>query len=180
MAEQAQATKPKVQEPVAKPKVQAQAPGPAASTSAPGDETARLILAAREAMTDSMVERIAETGSNALEVLDRLNDDRIGALDTLFDLVAIMHASRSASTDNIVDRLFAFFEQMVNTLGSDNLSRLAEGATIAMEDAVKETADAKPKGGLLSTIALLSKPESQKSMMFLLSLSENLQKQCCD
>jgi uncharacterized protein YjgD (DUF1641 family) len=197
MAEQAQATKPKVQEPVAKPKVQAQAPGPAASTSAPGDETARLILAAREAMTDSMVERIAETGSNALEVLDRLNDEttrdaihraldrltelhRIGALDTLFDLVAIMHASRSASTDNIVDRLFAFFEQMVNTLGSDNLSRLAEGATIAMEDAVKETADAKPKGGLLSTISLLSKPESQKSMLFLLSLSANLQKHCCD
>ena len=98
----------------------------------------------------------------------------------MFDLVAIIHASKSASTDNIVDRLFAFFEQMVNTLGSDNLSRLAEGATIAMEDAVKETAGAKPSGGLLSTISLLSKPESQKSIMFLLSLSQNLQKQCCD
>jgi uncharacterized protein YjgD (DUF1641 family) len=113
--------------------------------------------------------------------LDRLTElHRIGALDTLFDLVAIMHASKSASTDNIVDRLFAFFEQMVNTLGSDNLSRLAEGATSAMEDAVRETKDAKPKGGVLSTLSLLSKPESQKSLMFLLSLGQNLQKRCCD
>ena len=125
----------------------------------PADETARLILAMREALTDSMIERLAVTGGNALEVVDRLNDEttrdaihtmlnrltelhRIGALDTLFDLVALMHASKSASTDNIVERLFAFFEQMVNTLGSDNLSRLAEGASSAMEDAVKETADA--------------------------------------
>jgi uncharacterized protein YjgD (DUF1641 family) len=163
----------------------------------PEDETARLILAAREALTDTMVDRIAVTASNALEVIDRLNDDttkdaihtaldrltdlhRIGALDTLFDLVAIIHASKSASTDNIVDRLFGFFEQMVNTLGSDNLSRFAEEATGAMEDAVRETADVKPSGGMLSTLSLLSKPESQKSIIFLLSLAENLQKRCCD
>lgn len=172
-------------------------PKPKVLANMPEDDIARLILAAREAMTDSIVDRIAITGSNALEVLDRLNNEetrdaihtaldrltelhRIGALDTLFDLVAIIHASKSASTDNIVDRLFAFFEQMVNTLGSDNLARLAEGATGALEDAVSETADAKPSGGMLSTLSLLSKPESQKSLMFLLSLAENLQKRCCD
>ena len=49
-----------------------------------------------------------------------------------------------------------------------------------MEDAVKETADAKPTGGVLSTLSLLAKPESQKSMMFLLSFAENLQERCCD
>ena len=97
-----------------------------------------------------------------------------------FDLVALIHASKSASTDSIVERLFAFGEQMVNTLGSDNLSRLAEGASDAMEDAVRETADAKPTGGMFSTLSMLSKPESQKSLMFLLSFAANLQKRCCD
>jgi len=162
----------------------------------PEDETARLILAAREALTDSMVERLAVTGSNALEIVDRLNDEatreaihtvldrmtelhRIGALDTLFDLVGIMHASKSASTDSIVERLFAFVEQMMNTFGSDNLSRLADGAAEAMEDAVHETRDAKPSGGMLSTLSMLSKPESQKSLLFLLSVAKNLQKRCC-
>ncbi len=69
---------------------------------------------------------------------------------------------------------------MVNTLGSDNLARLAEGTTGAIEDAVAETAEAKPSGGVFSTLSMLSKPESQKSLMFLLSVSKNLQKRCCD
>lgn len=163
----------------------------------PEDETARLILALREALTDSMVERLAVTGGNALEVVDRLNDEttrdaihtaldrltdlhRIGALDTLFDLVGVIHASKSASTDVIVERLFAFVEQMMNTFGSDNLSRLADGAAEAMEDAVHETRDVKPSGGILSTVSMLSKPETQKSLMFLLKFAENLQKRCCD
>lgn len=163
----------------------------------PEDETARLILALREALTDSMVERLAVTGSNAMEVVDRLNDEttrdaihtvldrvtelhRIGALDTLFDLVAVIHASKSASTDAIVERLFAFVEQMMNTFGSDNLSRLADGAAEAMEDAVHVTRDVEPSGGILSTVSMLSKPETQKSLMFLLKFAENLQKRCCD
>ncbi len=163
----------------------------------PEDETARLILALREALTDSMVERLAVTGGNAMEVVDRLNDDttrdaihnaldrltdlhRIGALDTLFDLVGVIHASKSASTDVIVERLFAFVEQMMNTFGSDNLSRLADGAAEAMEDAVHETRDVEPSGGILATVSMLSKPETQKSLMFLLKFAENLQKRCCD
>ncbi len=168
-----------------------------AMSNAPEDETARLIMAVREALTDSMVERLAVTAGNALEVVDRLNDDatndaihaaldrltelhRIGALDTLFDLVAFIHASKSASTGSIVERLFGFVEQMVNTMGSDSLARLAEGAGGAMEDAVRETADARPSGGMLSTLSMLSKPESQRSLMFLLSFAQNFEKRCRD
>lgn len=163
----------------------------------PEDETARLILAVREALTDSMVERLAVTGSNALEVVDRLNDEhtrdaihraldrltelhRVGALDTLFDLVTFIHASRAASTDNIIERLSSFVEQMANTFGSDHLSRLADGAAEAMEDAVQDTRDVQPRGGILSTVSMLSKPETQKSLLFLLKFAENLQKRCCD
>jgi uncharacterized protein YjgD (DUF1641 family) len=163
----------------------------------PEDETARLILAAREALTDSMVERLTITAGNALEVVDRLNDDttrdaihtaldrltelhRVGALDTLFDMVAIVHATRSSMTDPMVERLFSFGEQMVNTLGSDNLARFAEGAPGALEDAVAETADVKPSGGLFATISMLSKPETQKSLMFLLSVAKNMQNRCCN
>ncbi|MBV8336218.1 MAG: hypothetical protein JO358_12425, partial [Alphaproteobacteria bacterium] len=72
----------------------------------PGDELTRLGQAAREALTDAMVERLAVTAGNALELLDRLNDantrdavhmlvdrlgelHRAGALDTLFDTVML-------------------------------------------------------------------------------------------
>ena len=113
----------------------------------PLDEIARLSLAAREALTDTMVERLATTGANALELLDRLNDERtaaalhamvdrvtelhkVGAMDTLFDLVTLLHAARNASTDNIVERLFTFFEQMINTVGNEEMGRLAENTRV--------------------------------------------------
>ena len=109
----------------------------------PMDEMERLSLAAREALTDAMIERLAVTGANALELIDRLNDEKtsaavhaaidrltelhkIGALDTMFDLVTLLHAARNASTDNIIERLFTFFEQMINTVGNEAMGELAE------------------------------------------------------
>ena len=75
----------------------------------PTDELARLTLAAREALTDTMVERLAVTGANALELIDRLNDEgtsaalhalidrltelhKVGAIDTLCDTLMMVHA----------------------------------------------------------------------------------------
>ena len=71
------------------------------------DDVNRLALAAREALTDQMIERFATTGGNALELLDRLNDEdtsaaihrlidrltemhKVGALDTACDMVMML------------------------------------------------------------------------------------------
>jgi hypothetical protein len=127
----------------------------------PQDEMARLMLGAREALTDSMVERLSVSAANALEVLDRLNDEdaraavtngldrlaemqRIGALDTLFDFVGLLHAARSASTDNIVERLFAFAEHMVNTVGSEEAATLVMDAEGALGEAAEEVCAGRP------------------------------------
>jgi uncharacterized protein YjgD (DUF1641 family) len=159
----------------------------------PMDEMARLTLAAREALTDSMVERLAMTGANALELLDRLNDERtasaihaaldrltelhkLGALDTMFQLVLVLHAMRNAATDNIVERLFGVAEQMLNTVGSESMCMLAENSRLALEEAAEEALKAPaPKGGLFNTLAFLGKPETQRSLAFLLGFSQKLQ-----
>ena len=158
----------------------------------PMDEIARLSLAAREALTDSMVERIAATGANALELVDRLNDEqtnaavhkmldrlteahRLGAIDTLFDLVTLLHAARDAATDNILDRLFTFFEQMINTVGNEEMGRVAENTRNALEEAAEETEKMVPRSGLMATLSMLSKPEMQRSLAFLLSFTAKLQ-----
>lgn len=157
----------------------------------PIGELERLTVAAREALTDSMVERLVVTGANAAEIVDRLNDEstrlaihalidrvtelhRVGALDTLFDLTALLHAARNASTDNIVERLFTFFEQIINTVGNEAMGRIAENAREALEVAAAEAADVPAKGGLFATLTLLSKPEAQQSLMFLLKFGEKL------
>jgi uncharacterized protein YjgD (DUF1641 family) len=159
----------------------------------PLGEMERLTLAAREALTDSMVERLAITGANALELVDRLNDERtstaihslidrltelhkVGAMDTLFDMVMLLHAARNAATDNIVERGFTFLEQMINTVGNEDMGTLAENARVALEEAAEETAKSPARGGLMSTLSLLGQPETQRSLAFLINFAGKLQK----
>ncbi|MGA2816353.1 MAG: hypothetical protein ABSE67_08675 [Xanthobacteraceae bacterium] len=162
-------------------------------SNAPIDELGQLQQAAREALTDSMVERLAISGANALQLLDRLNDERtsdainvlidrvtelhnVGALNTLFDMVVLLHAARDASTDSIIERLFGFFEQIINTVGNEAMAALASNARQALDEAAAETAQTVPRGGLLATISMLSKPEAQRSLAFLLSFGAKLQR----
>ena len=157
----------------------------------PPDEVARLVQAAQEALTDRMVERLAVTAGNALELLDRLNDDgtraavhtaldrltelhKVGALDTFFDTMMLVHAMRNAATDSIVERLFVFFEQLVNTVGTEEMGALAANMRIALDEAAQETANLKPRAGLLSARTLITKPETQQGLAFLLSFAEKL------
>jgi uncharacterized protein YjgD (DUF1641 family) len=158
----------------------------------PPDEMARLTLAAREALTDGMVERLAMLGGNALELLDRLNDPntsaavhsmidrltelhKVGALDTVCDLALTVHAVRNALTDNMVERLFMFAESMINTVGNEAMGELAENTRLALEEAAHETKAAAPRGGMMATLSLLAKPETQRSLAFLLAFSAKLQ-----
>ncbi|HZD90839.1 MAG TPA: DUF1641 domain-containing protein [Pseudolabrys sp.] len=158
----------------------------------PMDEMARLSLAAREALTDNMVERLTTMGGNALELLDRLNDPdtsaavhslvdrltelhKVGAIDTVCDLALTLHAVRNALTDNMVERLFMFMESMINTVGNEAMGELAENTRVAFEEAAQETAHAKPSGGIMGMMSMLSKPETQKSLAFLLAFSSRLQ-----
>jgi len=158
----------------------------------PPDEIGRLTLAAREALTDNMVERLAMLGGNALELLDRLNDPntsaavhtmidrltelhKVGALDTVCDLALTLHAVRNARTDNMVERLFMFAESMINTVGNEAMGELAENARVSLEEAAREAKAAAPRGGMMAALSLLSKPETQRSLAFLLAFSSKLQ-----
>ncbi|HEY9079238.1 hypothetical protein [Magnetovibrio sp.] len=161
------------------------------------ENTLRLVQAATEAMTDGMVERMATTGGNALEVLDRLNNDdtkdaimntidrltelqRSGALDTLFDLVILLHGARSAMTDSMVERLVIWAETMINNVANEHLAEFAGETVDAMHDAAVETAQQKSSGGLMSTIGMLSKPETQQAIKFLMTFACKMQKNVTD
>jgi len=153
-----------------------------------GAELIRVAVAAREALTDSMVERLSVTGANALEVVDRLNDEdtrdavlylldrlseahRNGALGTLFDTVALLHAAREASTDSIVERLAGFAEHMINTVGSEDVATLVDDARTCLEEAAAEAAKTPARGGLFATLSMLSSPETQRNLQFLMGFA---------
>jgi len=161
-------------------------------TNEPPDEMARLTLGMREALTDSMVERLTVMGANGLELLDRMNDPttreavhslldrltemhKVGALDTACDMLMLLHGARAALTDNMVGRLFVFFEQMINTVGNEAMGELAENTRLAFDEAADEMKKTPARGGLMSILSLMSKPESQQSLAFLLAFGEKLQ-----
>ena len=151
----------------------------------------RVLAAARDALTDPMVERLASTGGAALEVVNRLSDSetseaihaiidkitefhRIGALDTLFQTVMLLHAARSASTDAIVERLATFAEQGMTLLDNPDITQCVGDLVSALESASEAVGDNPQKGGLMATLSLLGRPESQQSLYFLLKMGEAL------
>jgi len=158
----------------------------------PQTELERLVTAAQDALTDTMVERLSVTAANTLDVVDRLNDEdtrdaihyavdrltelhRTGGLETLFEMVTLLHAARNAATDNIVERMFAFIEVMLNNVATEEMAVLADNLRISVDQAVAKAEQAPAKGGLVSTLSLLSKPETQRSLQFFMLMGESLQ-----
>ncbi|MCW8916819.1 MAG: hypothetical protein OQK24_13335 [Magnetovibrio sp.] len=161
------------------------------------ENATQLIQAANDALTDGMVERLATTGGNALEVLDLLNDDdtrdavitilerlteihRSGALDTFFELLTLAHGARSALTDSMVERLVVWMETMISNVANEHLAEFAGDTVDAMHDAAVETAQDKATGGLMSTLSMLSKPETQQALKFLMTFAAKMQKNATD
>lgn len=157
------------------------------------DEMVRLVQGVRDALSDSMVERLTGTAGNALEVVDKLNEPdvkegvmslldavgtmhRTGALQTLIDAMFLIHAMRSAATDSMVDRAFAFIEHMANNLGTEDLATLAHEAKGAMEDAIDSCNIPGAGGGLFGTMRMMSQKETQEAMRFMLSFACSLKK----
>ena len=159
--------------------------------SLPNDPTAdmsRLMQAMSESLTDSMVERLSITAANGLEVVDKLNDEdtreavlalidrltelhRTGALDTMFQLLTLIHGCREAMTDSMVERLFAFVEHMMNNLANEEMADLAHNAKEAMKHASDEAASHQSSGGLFATLSMLSQPESQQALQFMMAFA---------
>jgi uncharacterized protein YjgD (DUF1641 family) len=112
-----------------------------------------------------------------LSLIDKVTDlHRIGALDTLFDTLTLLHAARSALTDNMVERLFVFVEHMINNMATEEVAVMAHNARVAMDEAVDELrSHPSPGGGILSTVRMLGNPQSQKALQFLLAFACKLQ-----
>ncbi|HYG85535.1 MAG TPA: DUF1641 domain-containing protein [Azospirillum sp.] len=149
-----------------------------------------LLRAAGDAITDGMVERAATTGANALEVLDRLNDEdtraailaltdgltrlhRSGALETAINLLSMLHAMREAATDGMIERLVVFVETMISNLATEQIALLAKATEYAMEDAVADVQKV-PEPTMFGILRELRKPETLRTLSFLLAFGRRV------
>ncbi len=127
---------------------------------AAGGEIEHLIDAARDALTDEMVGRLAETMSSGLSLLDRLER---GGADRMIALLERLDGS--GSLQKLCDSLPALVERM---------SRIE--ATLAAIDAAAQRASRLPpsRGGLRATLDLLRDPQFQDALRFLREVGKAL------
>ncbi len=151
-----------------------------------------LIQGLTDALTDGMVERLVTTLGNGLELLDKFNDDdtraaldeminqltmlhRSGGLVSLFETIHMINAMRNAMTDGMVERMAIFIEHMIANMANEEIAELAGQTHESLLEAREEIAGSPSPGGLMSSIRLLSQPETQDALRFMVAASKRLQ-----
>lgn len=148
------------------------------------DALGRVPQAAGLALTDGMVERLAGTVANLLEIADRLDDpdvrdgiarileavgafQRSGALTTVLDTIALLRAAHDRMGETLVERAERLAAQA---------DGLAAKARATVEEAAATCTAAGDGGGLLTTLRLLSQPETVQALRFALALGDGLRR----
>jgi len=156
------------------------------------NDFARGIQGVTDALSDQMVERLATAAGNVAEIADRLNEPdtrdavhtlldeltrlhNAGGLVSMFELVHMINAARNAMTDGIVERLAGFTEHMVTNVANEETADLFQTFHAALAEAQQKSAAQAAPGGIMSAMRLLSAPETQRSLQFLLAFAQGLQ-----
>jgi uncharacterized protein YjgD (DUF1641 family) len=127
-------------------------------------QLARVYSSAEDALTDEMVGRLAETVGEGLSLVDRLSR---GGAGRLVEMMERMESSGAMA--RIADTLPKLVERL----------ETMEGILQCLEKASRESAKAPPaKGGFGGLWQLVTNPETQDSMRFLLSFAKQLRTTC--
>lgn len=160
-------------------------------------EIEHVTAAARDSLTDEMVTRLAATAAEGMDLLDKVNRSGVasalpamsqlvanGDLERLVHLARTYGAAQDALTDEMVARLaetvaesLSLMDRM-NRAGLDRLvgsiERLGivlEATMQALDAAKRDTAGAPAGGGFGGLWRLMSDPENQASLRFLLAFA---------
>lgn len=183
-------------------------------------EVERVIAAAKDALTDEMVGRLATTASDAMELMDQVNRAGLGKaipalaqlvnngdVDRLVQLARVYSSAQDALTEEMVSRLAEtagnwilmldrfsrggagrLVEMLEKLEGSGALERIARilpeiaerlelvnGMLKSVEGAAVASAKApRSSGGIGPIWHLMTDPESQETLRFLLSVGKQL------
>jgi uncharacterized protein YjgD (DUF1641 family) len=135
-------------------------------------EAERLMAAARDSLTDEMVSRLADTATDAMDLIDRVNRSGLnkaipaiaelvnnGDLDRMIRLARLYGSAEDALTDEMVGRLVETAAEGLSLL--DRLNRGGAGRLVEMlarmeaAGSVQRIADMLPK--LLARLEMLEK-----------------------
>ncbi len=126
-------------------------------------QLARVYQAAQDALTDEMVGRLAETLSESLSLLDRFN--RGGGARLIEWLGQLESSGALEKISTTLPRLLDKLEMLTNML-------------TCLETASKQSHEGAASGGFGNLWQLMTRRETQQSLQFLVTLSQQMQAQC--
>jgi len=127
-------------------------------------DIARTVAAAEDAMNDDMVGRVAQMAAEALSVIDRLNRSGVERLIDILDRL-----NNSGSLDILADKLPNMIQHV------EMVDRLAGCLNQGGEDARQLPP---PGGGLMAMVRLMSDPENQAALQFMLAIGKRMRASC--
>lgn len=120
---------------------------------------ARLYGSAEDALTEDIVGRLAESASEGLSLLDRLNR---GGAGRLVEMLAQLEASGS------LERVAALLPAFVDRL------EMVGGLLESMEAAARQSEAEPAEGGMVSMWRMLADPRTQQTLRFMLALGQHM------
>ena len=168
-----------------------------------GDALQRLGQGARDALTDEMVGRLAETVSGGMTLLDQINRSGLdkaipilaqlaqsGDLERVAQLARLYGSAQDALTDEMIGRLaemagggMTLLDQ-VNRHGAERLISLltrletVEAMLEGMQAAAQSIERNPPATGLRGLWQMLTNRENHKVLHFFMAVGRELQKRC--
>ncbi|MEE3500277.1 hypothetical protein [Acidiphilium acidophilum] len=165
---------------------------------------ARLIGSAQDATGDETVARFAAIAGEGLDLLDKVNRSGLsralpaisalvdhGDLDRIVGLARLVGSAQDAMSDEMVSRMAAFagdalciadrlvrnrvVDRMMALLNDESMMSMLDNIGPAIDSAVqKSQTEPAPSGGLSGLWSMMKKPETQKTLQFMLNIGTAL------
>ena len=109
------------------------------------------------------------------DLISKINElHKTGGMETLFELVSLIHAMKSAASDKLIERTLQAAGRTTDVLTDEKTLSLVED----VRDSIRSASISK-KGrplGFFSSLKLLAKPETHQTIAFLIRFASELEK----
>lgn len=138
-------------------------------------ELARLFGAAREALTEEMVGRLAGNVSELMALLDRLQSS--GLLDRLIEAAPAINRLMAQLSPEVIDRLTAELPRAVSVLDQMQQMELAEDFLKCLQGATEEMpSQPEAKGGWMGLLSIMKQKDTQEMLQFVATLGKHFRR----
>jgi uncharacterized protein YjgD (DUF1641 family) len=152
-------------------------------------QMATFAAAAKNSMTDSLVERSCVTMEKLVEMGDEVAKADLvrmmpalqelidsGSLEILTQMATFAGSATHAFTDSIVERMLTMFENLISRLMNPQIQELFGAMVEGAHDTMAEMKEEPYKQGMFGLLKTARDPEVQKSLQFAMNFSKNFHK----